>query len=532
MGTLWYGGKVRTLVEEKDIQQAVYVRDGVIQEVGPKEELVNKFNEEITDWQDLKGAVMYPGFVDSHLHMVGHGEKLLRLDISSVTSIEELKEILKERVKVLPLGTWVIGEGFNENLFPDKRIPDRYVLDEISTVHPISLSRVCRHALVVNTYGLNLAKIDAYKGDPQGGIIVRNENGNPTGYLLDQAQEYIKEIMPPIDRCYIQKAMQRSLDDLLSKGFVGAHTEDLNYYGDPIGTLTAFYELIDGKSVKFRTELLIHHEVADIIMNYQAGRENHSYVELNTIKIFADGALGGRTALLSEPYSDDPSTCGVAIHSLDELKEIVFAARKQGMPVAIHVIGDLALQYAVEAIEDYPAPENKRDRLIHLQVTRKDLLERLKKLPVVLDIQPRFVASDFPWVMDRLGEKRMDYAFSWKKLLNKGLMCAGGSDAPIEPVDPLLGIHAAVTRRKPFETHVGYLPEEKLTLYEALQLFTIGSAKAVGKESNMGLIKKGYKADFTILSDDLFDLSPDDWLRVKVAKTVVDNTVMFDGDGR
>lgn len=532
MGTLWYGGKVRTLVNETDIQESVYVKDGVIREVGKREDLEKQYKEEITVWQDLNGAVIYPGFVDSHLHMIGHGEKLLRLDLSSVTSIEELQRILKMKLNSLSANSWLIGEGFNENLFPDKCIPDRFVLDEISTNHPIVLSRVCRHAIVTNSFGLNLAKIDTETIDPQGGVIVRDETGKPTGYLLDQAQELIKEIMPPIDLQYIQTALCTSLNDLMSKGFVGAHTEDLFYYGDPIGTLTAFDQLIDGENVKFRTELLVHHEAAFQIMDYQKKREKHPFVELNTIKIFADGALGGRTALLSEPYNDDPSTSGVAIHSLEGLKKIVYSARKMDMPVAIHVIGDLALQYAIEAIEEYPAPTNKRDRLIHLQVTREDLLEKLKELSVVLDIQPRFVASDFPWVMERLGDERLDYAFSWKKLLDKGLMCAGGSDAPIEPVDPLLGIHAAVTRRKPEEKHGGYLPNEKLTLFEAIKLFTLGSAMAVGKESTMGLIKEGYKADFTILNADLFELQPDEWLNVKVVKTVVDNTVMYDGSNK
>ncbi|MDQ0255018.1 putative amidohydrolase YtcJ [Evansella vedderi] len=410
------------------------------------------------------------------------------------------------------------------------KIRDRHILDEVTTDHPIILSRVCRHASVTNSYGLQLAYIDAETPDPPGGIIVRDNHGIPTGYLLDHAQDLVKNVMPEQDFTYVKKALKTSLEDLYSKGFVGGHTEDLNYYGDPIETLNSFYELIDGEKFKFRTELLVHHEAAPIILKMGIDKINKDkpYVQLNSVKIFADGALGGTTALLSEPYSDDPSTNGVAIHSKDNLQKIVHSARKMDMPVAIHVIGDLALEYAIEAIEKYPPPAGKRDRLIHLQVTRDDLIQRLKELAVVLDIQPRFVAADFPWVAERLGNKRLDSSFAWKTLLEEGLMCASGSDAPIEPVDPLLGIHAAVTRRKPEEKHDGYIPHEKLSLFQALQLFTIGSAMAVGKEKEMGLIKEGYKADFTILNKDLFDLIPDEWLHVHVVKSVVDDEIMFD----
>ncbi|MFA9558750.1 amidohydrolase [Evansella sp. AB-rgal1] len=525
MGTLWYGGKIRTLQHETHVAEAVYVKNGKIVEVGTKTNLEDKFQTEITDYQAFRG-VMYPGFVDSHLHMIGHGEKLIRLDLSEVCSIEQLNTVLKKAVDNTDPNTWVIGEGFNENLFPDKVVPNRLVLDKISTRHPIYLSRVCRHAAVTNTYGLQLANIHKQTENPPGGVIEKDEEGNPTGYLLDQAQELLKEVMPKKDFTYVKKALVKSLEDLYENGFVGGHTEDLFYYGDPVRTLTTFYEVIDGEQKKFRANLLVHHEALQSILAHD--QEDHPYVVLDSVKIFADGALGGRTALLSVPYSDDPTTSGVAIHSQEELDNIVQNARKVNMSVAIHVIGDLALEYAVNSIEKYPVSKGKRDRLIHLQVTREDLIERLKKLSVVLDIQPRFVASDFPWVQERLGEERMPYSFAWKTLLQAGLHCAGGSDAPIEPVNPLLGIHAAVTRRKLEETHEGYGSSEKLTLFESLQLFTNGSATAIGKEGERGVIEEGYTADFTVLSDDLFELEPDAWLNVQVYQTIVDNSIMYE----
>ena len=528
MGTLWYGGKVRTLRTEEDVQEAVFVENGIIQQTGSKDELLSRFQNEITEFEDLKGAVMYPGFVDSHLHIIGHGEKLLKLDLSNITSIEAMKSVLKEAAEKTAPGEWLVGEGFNENLFIDPRIPDREILDEVTTDRPVILSRVCRHASVTNTYGLELAGISAETPQPLGGVIVTDMNGEPTGYLLDQAQELLRGVVPEQSFDAVKKALETSINDLFSKGFVGGHSEDLNYYGNPLETLKSFYEKIDGEKVKFRANLLIHHDVADQVLKNSDITINNNFIELGSVKIFADGALGGRTALLREVYSDDPTTNGVAMFPLEELQKIVKHARTLNMPVAIHTIGDLALEYAIESIENHPPPSGKRDRLIHLQVTSKDLIDRMKKMSVVLDIQPRFVASDFPWVMERLGEERMQYSFAWKKLLDAGLMCAGGSDAPIEPVDPILGIHAAVTRRSPDEKHDGYFPEEKLSLFEAVCLFTKGSAQAIGKEHERGLIHKGYTADFTILDKDLFDLEPDEWLTVKVEKTVVDNSIMFD----
>ncbi|UTR15609.1 amidohydrolase [Salipaludibacillus sp. LMS25] len=527
MGTLWYGGKVRTLCNEDDLQEAVFVEEGHIVSVGTLADLKLKHRGTISEEINLHGAVMYPGFVDSHLHMIGHGEKLLKLDVSGVTSITRLTAILKKAVKDIPPGHWLVAEGFNENLYDQQLVPDKYVLDKVSLQHPIIISRVCRHASVINTYALQIAGITKHTQEPSGGIIVRDEQGVPTGYLHDQAQELVKKYLPEEGVAYVKKALSSAVNDLLKKGYTGGHSEDLNYYGDAEATLNVFYNVIDGRHCKFRANLLIHHEVASgILAKYH--QADHKFVELGAVKIFADGALGGRTALLSKPYADDPSTYGVSIHTKSRLKELVEEARAFRSPVAIHVIGDQALEMAIEAIEAHPPEAGQRDRLIHLQVTREDLIARLQKLSVVLDIQPRFVASDFPWVEKRLGSERLNDSFAWKTLIDKGLMCAGGSDAPIEPIDPMLGIHAAVMRRKPEEKHDGYNPQEKLSLYEALTLFTTGSAKAIGKEHIQGKIAKGHIADFTILTEDLFELSPDDWLDVKVAKTVVNNTIMYE----
>lgn len=523
MGTLWYGGRVRPLTEETAMAEAVFTMDGKIAAVGREAELREQYSEEITKEMDATGKTIYPGFTDSHLHMIGHGEKLLKLDVSSLTSLKDLKQVLMNKAAEIPEGEWVLAEGFNENLYEGYTVPDREFLDTVSENHPIMITRVCRHAMVANSKALSMAGVTADTPNPEGGRIERWENGVPTGYLHDQAQDMLRAVIPSMDRSYVKRALEESLADLYQYGFTGGHTEDLFYYNDPLETLAIFHEVINEEN-KFRANLLVHHEAAEKIF---AAEADTAFVTAGSVKIFTDGALGGRTALLSEPYSDDPSTKGVSIHSQEELSAIVAEARTYDMPVAIHTIGDAALEMAVTALEQHPVRSGARDRLIHLQVTRPDLRKRMKQLSLVLDIQPRFVASDFPWVEERLGEERMRDSFAWKTMMDEGLLCAGGSDAPIEPINPFLGIHAAVTRRRPEESHEGYQPNEKLTLFEALRLFTVGSARAVSRENELGVIAPGYLADFTILSEDLFDLDPEEWLQVKVCHTVVDETVVY-----
>lgn len=520
MKKLWYGGPIYTMEKEGEKAEAILVENGKISRVGKVEDLRSLADEEI----DLKGAILYPGFVDSHMHMIGHGENLGRLDLSDVTSSQEMRERLKNAVEGHPQEEWFIGEGWNENNFPDKKIFTRFELDEI-TQAPMLLKRICRHAMVVNSKALELAGITKETPDPDGGVIKRDENGEPTGLLMDEAMELVTKVLPDFTEEYLERALVRTVDDLIARGITGAHTEDMGYYGHYSKPLNAFKKVI-GPHRKFRAHLLRHHTVFDEMINDDAAY-NEPWIEPGPMKIFADGSLGGRTALLSSPYSDQPSTIGVAIHSDEELDRLVALARAHGEAVAIHMIGDLAVEKALDAIEAHPAPAGKRDRLIHVCIMRQELVDRIEKLPVVLDLQPSFVTSDFPWAADRLGEQRLNWAYAWKKLLDRGLLCSGGSDSPIEDVDPLKGMYAAVTRRLPGETHEGYLPEEKLTRFEAIRLYTVGSAEAICKENVRGLIKEGYDADFTVLDRDLFEGEPETFLHAQVKMTVIDGDIVY-----
>ncbi|MDP4162019.1 MAG: amidohydrolase [Bacillota bacterium] len=529
MGKLWFGGTMYTLQDEGQTVEGMYTENGKIVAMGEISTLESVYKNKITERIDLQRNTLFPGFVDSHMHLIGHGEKLIRLDLSRFTSKKAVLNAVKEEAERLHEGEWLIGEGWNENLWEVPESIHRHEIDDIVPEHPVVLKRICRHAMIVNTQAMNTAGITETTACPTGGVIEKDANGTLSGLLKDKAQELLLTVIPEVSEEYLVRAIDASINDLYSLGLTGAHTEDLHYYGGFERTFKAFKSVIEETGMKFRAHLLVHHEVIDDMVctggSFLAGNE---WLEFGAMKIFADGALGGRTALLSEPYHDDPTTTGVAIFSQEKLNELVAKAREHEIPVAVHAIGDLAFELILNAIERHPLKGNGRDRLIHAQILREDLLERANKLPLILDIQPRFLASDYPWVIDRIGLERMEYCYAWKSLINAGMHCAGGSDAPIEPADPLLGIHAAVTRTNPEDpAKKVYQPEQVLTVYEAISLFTKGSAFAASHEEDRGVLKEGFLADFTIFDRDLMKIPAAEILEARAVMTVIGEEIVY-----
>ncbi|MGP7818436.1 amidohydrolase [Niallia sp. 01092] len=530
MGTLIFGGNIYTLQEEGHKVEAIYIEGSSIVDYGKKALLEEKYQPRIDNTIDLHVDTLLPGFVDSHMHLIGYGEKLLRLDLSECTSQEAALQKVARFAEKIPYGEWVIGDGWNENLWEGKSPFTKKELDAIVPHHPVLLHRICKHAIAVNSKALQLAEVTEQTQVPFGGVIERDEDGVLNGILKDQAQELIKKHLPKATDEYVEKALKTAIKAAYRLGLTGAHTEDLYYYHGYEGTYRTFKKVIEEDGNFFRTHLLVHHEVfSDMVQangKYLSGGE---WVELGAMKIFADGAFGGRTAFLSKPYHDDPTTRGVCIFTQEQLNNLVKSAREKEIPVAVHAIGDAAFEMVLNAMEKHPLQGFGRDRLIHATMLREDLLERVKKLPVILDIQPCFVTSDFPWVIDRLGKDNMKYCYAWKTLLEEGVHCAGGSDAPIESASPLLGIQAAVTRTNKFDvSKKGYQMEEALSVYEAVCLYTKGSAYAICRETERGVIKKGNAADFTVLDRDIFEIEKTEIEKLKVTKTVIGGKVMYE----
>nr|WP_309475264.1 amidohydrolase [Bacillus sp. 03113] len=529
MGTLWYGGNIYTLQEEGHQVEAVFTEGQKIIDIGALQALEEKYYERITKRIDLKEDTMLPGFVDSHLHIIGHGEKLIRLDLSSYTTKQAMLSAVRDYANQLSEGAWVIGDGWNENLWEQSLPITRDEIDQYVSNRPVLLKRICHHVCSLNSKAIEAAGLSDAVQTPAGGEIEKDQNGRLNGLFKEQAMELAYQALPELTNEYVESALKKSIQDAYRLGLTGGHTEDLSYYKSFKDTYETFKKVIIEEQYPFRLHLLVHHEVFEDFKDaggkFQAGNE---WIEFGAMKIFSDGALGGRTALLSRPYADDPSTSGVAIFSQEQLNELVKKAREIDMPVAIHAIGDLAFEMSLNAIETYPYQGKGRDRLIHGQILRKDLVERVKKLPMIIDIQPMFVLSDFPWVIDRIGEDYLEYCYAWKTMLKEGIHIAGGSDAPVEPLDPLLGIQAAVTRTKVEDPMQQYIPSESLSIYEAVCLFTKGSAYAAGHELERGQIKKGYYGDFTVLKQDPFSVEKSEIYKIGISKTIIGCQIVYD----
>jgi len=501
MKILWTDGKIFTMAAEGELVEAVLVENGSIINTGLKKDLLPLADQV----ESLNGFAMYPGFVDSHIHLIGHGEKLSYLDLSTFTSINQIKEKIPSHITN---DKWYVTEGWNDNKLEEGRPLNCSDIDFIKET-AVVLKRICRHVLVANTTAMNLAGISKETPNPDGGVIGKDENGELNGLFYDEAQQLITDCIPSPTTDYLKKIIASSIEDLKSKGITGVHSEDMAYYGHYKIPLQAYQEVVQKG---FRVHLLRHHDVFEQMQ----GEETSPFIEFGAMKIFVDGSLGGRTALLSEDYADEPGERGIEVHTSEILGNLVKMARSYKENIAVHVIGDKAVEKILDLIEKYPVEEGKKDRLIHVNVLSADLIERMKKLPIILDLQPIFVVSDFPWVKERLGASRLHWAYAWKSLLNQGFDCSGGSDSPIELADPLLGIDAAVNN--------SHLPEQELTVFEAVSLYTTGSAKAIGREKIRGLILPGYDADFTIIDN---ALEKENILSTQVVQTVVAGEIVY-----
>lgn len=527
-GVLFTGGKIATLDSHGTVAEALVARDERILAVGSAHELELQFGRHGVKRVDLGGKTVVPGWIDSHAHLIGYGMKLLQLSLGDVTDRAELIRRLKEKVAHTPPGEWIVGMGWDDNHLSGGDMLNRFDLDELSQVHPILLIRVCTHVVVVNSLALKMAGMDRLSADPPGGKILRTEDGEPNGFLLEKAAEMMKRHVPEMTKHQLEEATRLAILEAHRLGLTSVHTEDIRYAGGVDQTWSIYRRLIGANAYRLRCHLLIHHDGLNELCkrNWSTGYGDN-WVKVGAMKIFADGSLGGRGAWLSEPYADAPDQTGVRVHCHGVMLKLIQKARRQGLAVAVHAIGDAALEQTLSALERVPSLSFP-DRLIHVQVVRPDLVTRMKKSHVVADIQPRFVVSDLPWVKERLGASRLKWSYAWKTLMDAGIPLAGGSDAPVEPLNPLLGVHAAETRRAPGAEHEGFFKEQRLSRMEAIRLFTIGGAYASGELDVKGTLEPGKLADFVVLSHDIVDdPDPDVLLDAKTEMTVVGGEIVY-----
>ncbi|GHH98826.1 amidohydrolase [Neobacillus kokaensis] len=530
MRKIFTNGNFYTFDAMKPQVEAVVVENGRFIDLGSKEEIMAYWTRYDAEIINLEGKTVTPGLIDSHLHMSAIAINLLSLDVTGVTSKEEMLRKIASKAKTLKPGEWLLGRGWDENLFTDGGIPTISELDYAAPHNPLLIPRICGHAALVNSKAFEICQYHSDMTIPQGGAIVLDEiTKRPNGLILETASEIFKQYIPEYSYEDLKGALRRAIQIAMQKGLTSVHTNDPNFLGGLHTTYRLYDELLNQEGLGLRSNLLIDHEYLDDLKEagMYTGFGNET-LQIGAVKIFADGAFGRRTALLSEAYHDAPDTFGDAMYSNDELYDIIRKARGLSMPIAVHTIGDQALENILDLLDQFPAV-SYRDRLIHVQALRKDLIPRLAVPTRIADIQPRFVVGDFPWVEERLGPERLQLAYAWKTLMESNVICAGGSDSPVEPVDPLLGIHAAVTRKAPGDHHDGWNVNEKLSMHDAFKLFTKMGAYPTNEETIKGTISRGKLADMTVYSHNPFKMeNPDELLHTDIEMTVINGNIQYE----
>ena len=476
----------------------------------------------------LNDQFVMPGFNDAHTHLGGAGRDKLNLSLNGVDSIAELQRLVREDVAKKKIGEWVLGSGWDQTRWPDKKSPTRLQLDEVAPNNPVFLVHISGHVAVANSEALKHAEITPDTKNPMGGEIDRFEDGEATGLLKEGAamQMVAQRIPDPSDEDR-RKGIELVLQELARNGVTSA--QDNSEWED----FLVYKQLKEEKKLTVRiTEWLPFRLSTDELQNRRAqGGTTDPWLKTGAVKLVTDGALGSRTAALLAPYSDDPSTSGLMAIETEKLKLMAIERDRLGFQLALHAIGDKANQICLDvfdSVQRMNPSRDRRDRIEHAQVVAPEDIARFGKLSLIASMQPSHETNDMRWTEERLGPQRSKGAFAWNSLQKAGARLAFGTDYDVEPINPLRGIYACVTRELPEGGPAGgWEPQEKLPLDECLRAYTYGSAYAEFEEGRKGELKVGQYADFTVLSTDLTKATPKEILKTEVWRTVVGGRVVY-----
>ena len=471
---------------------------------------------------DLNGRFVCPGFNDSHMHLLNFGQSLTMAELAAHTdSLSALLAYLRRFAAALPAGEgrWIRGRGWNQDYFTDvRRMPDRLDLDTVSTEVPVVIIRCCGHCLSVNSKALELCGITADTPCPEGGRIGM-AHGEPNGIFWDDAMRLIYDRLPLPGKEEIRDMLRRACAALNSYGVTSVQSDDyVVFRGLPWQTVNeAYRELEASGELTVRVYEQANFTEAPALRAFMdAGCVTGAGTDMfriGPLKLLGDGSLGARTAFLSRPYADDPSTRGFPIFTQEQMDELIGCAHERGMQVAVHAIGDAALDMVLDAVEKaqaaHPRPD-ARHGVVHCQISRPEQLRRLAELDMHIYAQSIFLDYDIHIVESRAGAELAASSYSWKTLAELGCGVSNGSDCPVELPDVMAGIQCAVTRSTLRDGLGPYLPDQAFTVEEALASYTVRGAEASFEESVKGRIAPGYLADFVVLGADPFETDPSD----------------------
>jgi predicted amidohydrolase YtcJ len=476
---------------------------------------------------DLKGRTVVPAFTDAHLHFMSYGLSLQRIELSGVPALEQALGQVSARAARTPAGQWLLGRGWDHSLWAGGAFPTRQDLDRVAPQHPVYLRRKCGHAAWVNSRALALAGITSQTPDPPGGTIDHDPvTGEPSGILKELAMNLIEALLeePTLDEAV--GAARTAMANAHRHGLVGIHTME-----GPVA-FRAFQQLKASGELKLRVLMQIPHEQLDAAaeVGLQSGLGDDR-LRVGGVKVFADGALGARTAYMLEPFENEPENYGIGLANADQLREIVGQACRAGLPAFVHAIGDRANREVLNAIEaSRLAGEglHLRHRIEHVQLLHPDDIPRLARLGVVASMQPIHATQDM-LLADSLWGQRCGGAYAWRSVLDHGAILAFGSDCPVEDLNVMMGIHAAVTRRRADGSPGpdGWIPEQRLTVDESVRAYTVGAALASGEEAIKGTLSPGNLADLVVLSRNIFAIDPSEILETEVLATMLDGEFVY-----
>jgi predicted amidohydrolase YtcJ len=480
---------------------------------------------------ELGGRLVTPGFNDAHVHFLSGGFGLLSVDLRDARDEADFARRIGEYASTLPKGTWIQEGNWDHEAWPSKALPTRQLIDPLTPDHPVFVQRLDGHMALANSAALRLAGIDRETRDPPGGTVVRDGSGQPTGILKDNAQQLMTRVIPEASREMNLRAARAALAEAARLGVTTIQDNSA------VDALPTYQELRRRGELTARLYVWRYADAMEPLV--KAGVRTglgDDWIRLGALKILSDGSMGAGTAAFFEPYADDPETSGLLLHPVPELERMIREADAAGFQLAVHAIGDRANALVLDAFEKAAkanGPRDRRFRIEHAQVVRKQDLPRYRELGVVASIQPSHCIDDMRWAEKRIGPARSRDAYNFRSFTAAGIPVAFGTDWAVEPLDPRLGLYAAVTREFPQGGPPGgWFPEEKITLEEAVDLYTRGSAYAELTEKDKGTLEPGKLADLVVFAADLFEGSPRAILTTPVDLTVVGGRVVYDRNAR
>jgi len=516
--------------------EALLVRGGRIAAVGSTDEVRQRADSD-AERIDLRGRLVLPGFHDSHLHFTGGALQLGKVELKDSPDEAEFGRRLRQEDRRLPPGRWMTGGRWDHDRTFGGALPSAAVIDRYVPERAVFLRRYDGHMAVCNSRALELAGITAETPDPRGGKVLRDRaTGRPTGILQDEAMNLVWRLIPPVDEGEVAEAMRRGLGEVARAGITTIH--DM-MGGDAEVSLRAYERLARAGELTARVALYwplsARAQAAEVAPALRA-RPYADRLQLCGVKAFVDGSLGSSTAWFFEPYQHEPGDCGFPVEQPDGLSHALREADRLGLQAAVHAIGDRAVAELLTIWEQLAAGEASRDRRLrmeHTQHVRPEDLPRFERLGVTSSMQPYHLADDGRWAEERIGPERCADAFVFRSLLDRGVRLAFGSDWPVAPLDPLLGIDAAVHRLTLGGRYPGgWHPEQRIGVAEALRAFTADAAYAIFRESDLGALEVGKLADLVVLSRDITDPANQDAIaETRVELTMLGGRVIYDEGG-